>query len=235
MKEKIFLSTGKNNCNFWQVRYFKWRRFLSSTLFFFTVNWTQTADLVTALIPLSSLYGISCRFEFHNLWRAWNRQHWLYNLALFSIYGNDGTTISTEVNPCRKLKLRTMILFISNSVLFFSQKFVISTFESLVLFIFVLFQPHRNKEVKSGYSIYIMEWNSNSSYPCIKYITLYPQRFNVLWCPTLVLLSQTCFLLLLSGGYGYDRNCWFQAKMNINIRNELLSPCLGSLYQKLDS
>ena len=158
-----------------------------------------------------------------------------YNLALFSIYGNDGTTISTEVNPCRKLKLRTMILFISNSVLFFSQKFVISTFESLVLFIFVLFQPHRNKEVKSGYSIYIMEWNSNSSYPCIKYITLYPQRFNVLWYPALVSLSQTCFLLLLSDRYVYDRNCWFQAKMNINIRNELLSPCLGSLYQKLDS
>ena len=158
-----------------------------------------------------------------------------YNLALFSIYGNDGTTISTEVNPCRKLKLRTMILFISNSVLFFRQKFVISTFESLVLLIFVLFQPHRNKEVKIGYSIYIMEWNSNSSYPCIKYITLYPQRFNVLWYPALVSLSQKCFLLLLSGRYGYDRNCWFQAKMNINIRNELLSPCLGSLYQKLDS
>ena len=64
-----------------------------------------------------------------------------------------------------------------------------------------------------------------------KYITSYPQRFNVLWCPTLMLLSQTCFLLLLSGRYGYDRNCWFQAKMNINIRNELLSSCLGSLHQ----
>ena len=157
-----------------------------------------------------------------------------YNLALFSIYGKDGTTISTEVNPCRKLKLRKMILFISNSVLFFRQKFLISTFESSIFFIF-FFQPHKNKEVKSGYSIYIMEWKSNSSYPCIKYITLYPQRFNVLWRPTLVLLSQTCFLLLLSGRYGYDRNCWFQAKMNINIRNELLSSCLGSLHQKLDS
>ena len=129
-----------------------------------------------------------------------------------------------------------MILFISNSVLFFSQKFVISTFESSVFFTFVFFfQPHRNKEVKSGYSIYIMEWKSNSSYPCIKYITLYSQRLNALWCPTLVLLSQTCFLLLLSGRYGYDTNCWFQAKMNINIRNELLSSCLGSLHQKLDS
>ena len=158
-----------------------------------------------------------------------------YNLALFSIYGNDGTTISTEVNPCRKLKLRTMILFISNSVLFFRQKFVISIFESSVFFIFIFFQPHRNKEVKSGYSIYIMEWKSNSSYPCIKYIPLYPQRLNVLWCPALVPLSQTCFLLLLSGRYGYDRNYWFQAKMNVNIRKELLSPCLGSLYQKLDS
>ena len=80
-----------------------------------------------------------------------------YNWALFSIYGNDGTTISTEVNPCRKLKLRTMILFISNSVLFFRQKFVISTFESSVFFILFFFQPHRNKEFKSGYSIYIME------------------------------------------------------------------------------
>ena len=156
-----------------------------------------------------------------------------YNLDY--IYGNDGTTMSTEVNPCRKLKLRTMILFISNSVLFFRLKFVISILESSVFFILIFFQPHRNKEVKSGYSINIMEWKSNSSYPCIKYITLYPQRLNVLWCPALVSLSQTCFLLLLSGRYGYDRNCWFQAKMNINIRKELLSSCLGSLYQKLDS
>ena len=50
----------------------------------------------------------------------------------------------------------------------------------------------------------------------------------------IVLLSKTCFLLLLSGSYGYDRNCWFQAKMIINIRNELLSSCLGSLQQKLN-
>ena len=34
-------------------------------------------------------------FQFRNLWRAWNGQHWLFhNLALFSIYGNDGTTVS---------------------------------------------------------------------------------------------------------------------------------------------
>ena len=94
--KEIFISTErKNGYNFWQVGYFKWRRFLSSTLYFFTVIWTQTAGFVTSLNPLSSLFGISCRFQFHNLWRAWNGQHWLFhNLALFSIYGNDGTTIS---------------------------------------------------------------------------------------------------------------------------------------------
>ena len=49
----------------------------------------------------------------------------------------------------------------------------------------------------------------------------YLQRSNVLWCPTLVLLSQTCFLLFLPGSNGYDINCWFQVKMIINIRNVL--------------
>ena len=94
--KEIFISTErKNGYNFWQVGYFKWRRFLSSTLYFFTVIWTQTAGLVTSLNPLSSLIRISCRFQFHNLWRAWNGQHRLFhNLALFSIYRNDGATIS---------------------------------------------------------------------------------------------------------------------------------------------
>ena len=62
-------------------------------------------------------------------------------------------------------------------------------------------------------------------------IVSYLQRSNVPWCPTLVLLSQTCFLLLRSGSYSYDRSCWFQAKMIINIRNELPPSCLGSLHQ----
>ena len=129
-----------------------------------------------------------------------------------------------------------MILFISNSwSCFFAKSCYIHIWKLGIFFLLVLFQPHRNKEVKSGYSIYIMEWKSNSSYPCIKYITSDPQRFNVLWYPTLVSLSQTCFLLLLSDRYGYDSNCWFQAKVNINIRNELLSSCLASLHQKLDS
>ena len=76
----------KNIHSFWQVEYFKWRRYLSSTLFFFTANWTQTAGFVTVLNPLSSLYEISRRFEFHNLWRAWNRQHWLFIIWHFSLF-----------------------------------------------------------------------------------------------------------------------------------------------------
>ena len=77
-----------------------------------------------------------------------------YNLELFSIYGNDGTTISTEVNPCRKLKLRTMILFISNSV--------ISTFESSVFFTFVFFFSHT--EIKKWrVDIQFILWNESQT------------------------------------------------------------------------
>ena len=83
--KEISISTEKKNF-FWQVGYIKWRIFLSSTLFFFTVDWTQTASFVTTSIPLSSLNGISCRFEFHNLWRAWNRQHRLFIIWHFSLY-----------------------------------------------------------------------------------------------------------------------------------------------------
>ena len=84
---EIFISTERKNIHsFWQVGYFKWRRFLSSTLYFFTVIWTQTADFVTALNPPSSLLGISCRFQFHNLWRAWNLQRWLFIILHFSIF-----------------------------------------------------------------------------------------------------------------------------------------------------
>ena len=85
-----------------------------------------------------------------------------YNLELFSIYGNDGTTISTEVNPCRKLKLRTMILFISNSVLFFRQKFVISIFESSVFFIFVFFFSHTEIK-KLRVDIRFISWNESQT------------------------------------------------------------------------
>ena len=132
-----------------------------------------------------------------------------------------------------------MILFISNSwSCFFRQKFVIPTFGSSVNFIFVLFQVHSNRGVRGWYPIYIMEWKSNSSYPCIKYDHfLYLQRSNGLWCPTLVLLSQIRILLFLPGSNGYDINCWFQVKMIINIRNVLFlfglfAPKAGELKPK---
>ena len=85
-----------------------------------------------------------------------------YNLELFSIYSNDGTTISTEVNPCRKQKLRTMILFISNSVLFFRQKFVISIFESSVFFILVFFFSHTEIK-KLRVDIRFISWNESQT------------------------------------------------------------------------
>ena len=84
-----------------------------------------------------------------------------YNLELFSIYGNDGTTISTEVNPCRKLKLRTMILFISNNVLFFRQKFVISTFESSVFFFSFFFSRTKIKRLRVD--IQFTSWNESQT------------------------------------------------------------------------
>ena len=84
-----------------------------------------------------------------------------YNLELFSIYGNDGTTMSTEVNPCRKLKLRTMILFISNSVLFFRQKFVISTFESSVFFFSFFFSRTKIKRLRVD--IQFTSWNESQT------------------------------------------------------------------------
>ena len=84
--KEIFISTEKKTHNFWEVVCLKWSRFLPSTLFSFTANWTQTAGFVTVLNPLSSLYEISRRFEFHNLWRAWNRQHWLFIIWHFSLF-----------------------------------------------------------------------------------------------------------------------------------------------------
>ena len=84
--------------------------------------------------------------------------------------------------------------------------------------------------------IQFISWNESQTQVtyALSMIVSYLQRSNVLWCPTLVLLSQTRFLLLLSGSYGYDRIGWFQAKMIINIRDELPSSCLGSLHQKVN-
>ena len=114
----------------------------------------------------------------------------------------------------------------------FRQKFAIPTFGSSVNFIFFLFQPHRNRGVKDGYQILSWDKSQTQVIPSLSTIISYLQRSNVLWCPPLVLLSQTRFLLLLSGSYGYDRSCWFQAKIIINIRNELPSSRLGSSHKK---
>ena len=84
--------------------------------------------------------------------------------------------------------------------------------------------------------IQFISWNESQTQIvyALSMIISYLQRSNVLWCPTLVLLSQTRFLLLLSGSYGYNRICWFQAKMIIDIRNEIPSSCLDFLHQKVN-
>ena len=122
-----------------------------------------------------------------------------------------------------------MILFISNTwSCFFAKSLLYPHLEAL----FFLFQPHRNRGVKDGYQILSWDKSQTQVIPSLSTIISYLQRSNVLWFPTQVLVSQTRFLLLLSGSYGYDRSCWFQAKMIINIRNELPSSCLGSSHIK---
>ena len=123
-----------------------------------------------------------------------------------------------------------MILFLSSSrmKMFFRQMVVIPTFGSSVNFIFVLFQLHGNRGVK----VDIISYHGvkvKLVFHALTTVISYLPRSNVLWCPTLVLLSQTCFLLLLPGSYGYDSNCCFQAKMIIIIRNELPSSCLRTI------
>ena len=147
---------------------------MSSTLFLFSVNWTQTAGFVTALNPLSSLYGISCRFEFHNLWRAWNRQHWLFIIWHFSLFMNIAEKRFKNYTYCRKLKLGIMILFISNSwSCFFAKSLLYLNLEARYFSFSFNFNHTEIEGGGGGYSIYIMEWKSNSSYPCIKYIISY--------------------------------------------------------------
>ena len=101
--------------------------------------------------------------------------------------------------------------------LLFRQKFVIPSFGNSVKFIFFFFQPHRNRGVKDGYQILSWDKSQTQVIPSLSTIISYLQRSNVLWCPTLVLVSQTRFLLLLSGGYCYDRSCWFLAKIILEM------------------
>ena len=84
--KEIFRSTEINRHSFWQVGSFKYRSFFPSTLLFFNVNWTQRVGFIIVLNSLSSPYGISCPFQFHNLWHAWNHQHWLFRIWLISLF-----------------------------------------------------------------------------------------------------------------------------------------------------
>ena len=75
----------------------------------------------------------------------------------------------------------------------FRQKFVIPTFGISVNFILVLFQLRRNRGVNGGYPI--LSWNEIQTQVnhALNTIMSYLQSSNVLWCPTLVLSSQTRF------------------------------------------
>ena len=66
-------------------------------------------------------------------------------------------------------------------------------FGSSVNFIFILFQPHRTRGVKDGYQILSWDKSQTQVIPSLSTIISYLQRSNVLWCPTLVLVSQTRF------------------------------------------
>ena len=104
---------------------------------------------------------------------------------------------------------------------------IFTSFEELGL------QLHRNRGFKGGYQIFSLDEIQTQVISAVSTIISYLQRSNVLLCPTLVLLSQTHFLLLLSGSYGYDINCWYETEMIINFRNELPSSFLGCLHEKV--
>ena len=99
MWKEIYVSTEKNRRSFWQVGWFKCK-FFSLTLFFFTVKWTQIAGFVIVLNPPSSPHGISCGLHFHNLWRAWNHQLWLFIICYFSLF-----TITIELQFLQRVSL----------------------------------------------------------------------------------------------------------------------------------
>ena len=162
-----------------------------------------------------------------------------YKVVLFSIYGDDGDTrdviiiikkyrwekvIAGYLPGCRKLEIKDNdLVYFKWLTLFSCQMLVISTFRISVYFIFVLFQLHRNRGVKGGHQIFSWDEIQTQVISALSTVISYLQRSNVLLCPILVLLSQTHFLLLLSGSYGYDRNCWFQSEMIINFRNGLFA------------
>ena len=94
--KEIFISTERKNIHsFWQVGYFKWRRFLSSTLYFFYCNLNSNSGLrqsiKSSLITLWNFLSFPVSQFVTSLEPP---ALTFYNLALFYIYGSDGTTIS---------------------------------------------------------------------------------------------------------------------------------------------
>ena len=97
--KEIFRSTEKKNSHsLWQVGYFKCRRFYHQHYFFLNVNWTHGAGFAIVLNPLSSPYEILCRFQFHNLWHAWSRQHCLFRIWHFPLF-----TVVMELQTPRRM------------------------------------------------------------------------------------------------------------------------------------
>ena len=75
--KEIFISTERKNIpSFWQVGYFKWKGIFHQLYIFFNCNLNPNSGPRHCIkSSLSSLLRISCRFQFRNLWRAWNGQH----------------------------------------------------------------------------------------------------------------------------------------------------------------
>ena len=93
--KEIFISTERKNIHsFWQVGYFKWRRFLSSTLYFFYCNLNSNSGLRRSI--KSSLIALWNFLSFPVSQFVTSLEPpalTFYNLALFSM-DDDGTTIS---------------------------------------------------------------------------------------------------------------------------------------------
>ena len=115
-----------------------------------------------------------------------------------------------------------MILFLSSDLVSFKQLTLFSR-QVFVIYIwklgkFSFYFNYTEVGVKAEYQI--LPWGESQTqvFHALSTVISYLPRSNVLWWQTLELLSQTCFLLLPSGSYGYDRNCWFQYMMIINIK-----------------
>ena len=93
--KEISISTERKNIHsFWQVGYFKWRRFLSSTLYFFYCNLNSNSGLRRSIkYSLIALWNFLSFPVSQFVTSLEPPALTFYNLALFSM-DDDGTTIS---------------------------------------------------------------------------------------------------------------------------------------------